>query len=66
MLDALGDLLHFRDQRVGVLPFLFQASDFFAGLVALGLELLGRGDHLAALPVERAERLQIEFRATIG
>ena len=60
LLDELGDLLHFRDQRVGVLLFFLEACNLVAGFVALRLALLVGGDQLATLLVERAKSIQIE------
>src|SRR4029077_8907656 len=54
------DLLHFSDQRVGVLLLFFQARNFVAGLVALSLELFRRCDQLAPLSVQSAERVEIQ------
>ncbi len=55
LLDTFGDLFHFGDERIGVLLILLEAGNLFAGLVALGFKLLGRGDEFAALLVERAK-----------
>ena len=63
LLDALGNLLHLREQRVRILLFLLQSRDFLASFISLSLELLGRGDQFAALFVEHAKRVKIESRA---
>ncbi len=60
LLDALGNLLHFSDERVGVFLFLLEARDFVASLVALCFQLLGRSDEFAALLVELTKSVQVE------
>lgn len=60
LLDALGNLLHLREQRVRILLLLLQPRDFLASFISLSLELLGCGDQFASLFVECAKRVQIE------
>ena len=65
-LDLLGNFLHARENRAGILAGLFQARDFLAGFVALRFESFVLGDELAAFGIERFEWLQIEFSAAIA
>ena len=65
LLDTLGNLLHLRDQSVGDLFFFLEAGDFVSGFIALGFQLFGCGNELAALLVELAEAVQIQGHAAL-
>ena len=60
LLNALGKLLHFRENRIRALLGFFQARDFIAGLVALRFAMLIFGDQLAPLFIQRAKSLKVK------
>ena len=51
--DLIGDGLHFRNLRRGILLVLLQGSDFFRGLVPCGFQLFPLGEELTPPFVNR-------------
>ena len=61
--DALRDLLHLRDPRIGILFLFFEPRNFLAGFVALRLQRLGLRDERSPLLIKRPEPIQIQCRS---
>src|SRR5262249_7694467 len=61
--DLLSDLLHLRQQGLGIFAGALQPGDLATGLVAFGLQPFAGGNRVAAFAVQNAKTVEIDARA---
>ena len=64
--DGVGNFLHVREKGSGVLAGLLHARNFFAGLVAFGLQFFGGENELTALGINFAKWGEVKRHAAIA